>query len=82
MFLYPDIIFLSQYHLLKPPSSNKICNITPVIKKAKLIPYGFVLSLFVLFIVKLKIIEPMTKQINPIIADSVSKIHIDFTEKK
>lgn len=54
---------------------------TPVIKKAKLIPYGLSLSLFVLLIDKLKITVPITKQINPIITDSDNKIHIDFTEK-
>jgi hypothetical protein len=64
-----------------PWSSNNICKITPVIKKAKFTPDGLGLSLLVLFIDKLNIIEPITKLIKPIIADSVNKIHIDFTEK-
>jgi hypothetical protein len=51
---------------------------SPVTKKAKSIPYGFRLSLFGLFIDKLKIIVPITQVIKPAKVDSIIKVHIDY----
>lgn len=45
-------------------------------KNAKSIPYGLFLSLFALFIDKLKIIVPITQVMNPIIDDSANNVHI------
>jgi hypothetical protein len=53
----------------------------PVTKKAKLIPYGFFLYLFGLFIDKLKTIVPITYVIIPFNIDSINKVHIEYIQK-
>ena len=74
--------FLSQYHLLNPNDSNNICNITPVIKNANLIPCGlFLLLSLILLIDKLNIIVPITKLIIPTKKDCIN-ISIIIIRKK